>query len=131
MALEDELKAQASILRGHALGLMLYGSHASGRAHARSDVDLCVVAGPGRSVEDALSLARSHLDVPGLVLDLHAFEDLPLYLQGAVIDADRIVWSLDDVALYAYLRPFRRRWDDQKHRTRVAADDVRRALAKP
>lgn len=129
MAREEHLREALKPLRGTAMGAMLWGSHASGTSHARSDVDVCLVVGREHDAEEAfaaaLNVAGRHRD-----LDLKLFEDLPLYLQGAVIDADRVLFAEDEVALYEYLRPFRRRWDDEKHRARVSAEDVLRALAR-
>jgi predicted nucleotidyltransferase len=117
--------------RGHALGAMLFGSCALGNAHERSDIDLCVVAGPGGDVRALEALALRTMGEATLRnLDVHIFEALPLYLQGAVIDADRVVWSEDEVALYAYLYPFRRRWNGEKHRGAVPIEDLQAAMAR-
>lgn len=115
-------------LRGEVVAVLLWGSHAAGRAHERSDVDLCVVVGPSGDRERARSAA---LRATTERVDVKVFEDLPLYLQGAVIEADRLLWAEDEVALWEYLRPYRRRWADQKHRIAANDEALKRALAEP
>lgn len=118
-------------MEGRIMGAFLWGSHATGRAHGASDVDVCLVAGPARDPGEIQHLAWRHVRAPDLQLDVRVFEDLPRYLQGAVLDADRLLWAEDRLRLYEYLYPFRKRWADEAARSRVSEEDLRRAIARP
>ncbi|WP_292540696.1 nucleotidyltransferase domain-containing protein [Methanothrix sp.] len=88
------------------LGVLLYGSWARGDAGPDSDIDLCLVA---PEAEDRAGLWRefvSHLRSEKY--DLRIFEILPLY---------------------EYFYPFRREWDDQKHRHTLSAGEVKELIA--
>lgn len=127
MGVEEDVTRDFAHAARHVAGILLWGSHAEERAHARSDVDVCVVAGPGLTIEEALRLAWSG---PGTSprYDVHVFEELPLYLKGEVLDRGRLVATRDEPALSEYLRPFRKVWDDQRRRATPTREDVRRML---
>lgn len=86
------------------------------------------MAGPAADRDALFGVVLRELASRGL--DVRLFEDLPLYLQGAVLEADTLLWTEDEVALYVYLRPFRRRWADEAHRLAANDDALRRALAR-
>lgn len=111
------------------LGAFLWGSHASGRAHSRSDIDVCLVAGPGVDPGDILRLIWSDGHLGREHYDVKMFEHLPIYLQGEVLDTGRLLFSRDEPVLSEYLRPFRKRWEGQAHRNRPNAKDMERILA--
>jgi uncharacterized protein len=48
--------------------------------------------------------------------EVRIFEHLPLYMKIAVIEEGVVVCSRDILELYEYFYPFRRVWEDQKHR---------------
>lgn len=104
------------------LGILLWGSHAKGDATERSDVDLCIVAGPDR---DRTQILRAVWAQVGKQVDVKVFEDLPVYLQGEVFEAHRVLSTEDEPTLYEYLRPFWKRWRDQVHRQRLTTDEAR------
>lgn len=65
------------------------------------------MAGPDTDRVDALHAAwRAFRDPP---VDVKVFEDLPVYLQGAVLEANEVLASPDEPALFEYLRPFWKR----------------------
>lgn len=111
------------------LGAYLWGSRASGRAHSRSDIDVCIVAGPGVDPSDVLRRIWTEGLLGAARYDVKVFEDLPLYLQGEVLDTGRLLFSRDEPALSEYLRPFQKRWADQAHRNRPNPEDMERILA--
>lgn len=127
MALEDDVARDFAHVSPHVAGLFLWGSHAEGRAHPRSDVDVCIVAGPGITVEEALRLAWSGAGASSRY-DVHVFEELPLYLKGEILDRGRLLATRNELSLSEYLRPFRKIWDDQRRRATPTRDDVRRML---
>jgi uncharacterized protein len=114
---------QAPFWSDRARGVLLYGSHARGEAGPRSDIDLCIVA---PEVADKATLWRefiSHLRDDRY--DVRIFELLPLRIKIAVIEEGLVVYSRDDLELYEYFHPFRREWEDQKHRQEVSREEMR------
>ncbi len=109
--------------REKVLGVLLYGSQARGEAGPRSDIDLCIVA-PWAA--DRSSLWRrfvSHLKDSRY--DVRIFELLPLFLKAAVIEQGIVVYCEDEPELYEYFYPFRRDWQDQKHRQEMTPEETR------
>jgi len=109
------------------LGVLLYGSWARGDAGPDSDIDLCLVA---PEAEDRAGLWRefvSHLRSEKY--DLRIFEILPLHIKMAVIEEGFVLWSRDILELYEYFYPFRREWDDQKHRHDLSPGEMRELIA--
>jgi hypothetical protein len=53
------------------------------------------------------------------------FELLPLNLKAAMIEQGVVVHSKDGPELYEYFYPFRRDWDDQKHRQTLTLEEAR------
>lgn len=116
----DEVTREFSMLRRETAGVFLWGSHATGSAHARSDVDVCLVAGPTR---DAVEVLLRGLEIAGRAetpYDVRVFEELPLFLKGAMLDSGRLAFAEDPVALQSYLWPWRKVWADQQARTLAA-----------
>jgi hypothetical protein len=109
------------------LGVLLYGSWARGDAGPDSDIDICLVA---PEAEDKSGLWRefvSHLRSEKY--DVRIFEILPLYIKMAVIEEGSVLRSRDVLELYEYFYPFRREWDDQKHRHTLSAGEVKELIA--
>lgn len=114
---------QDPLWREQVLGVLLYGSQATGEAGPRSDIDLCIVA---PNVSDHSLLWRkfvSHLRDSRY--DVRIFEQLPLFLKAAVIEEGIVVYCEDEPELYEYFYPFRRDWQDQKHRQEMTAEEAR------
>jgi uncharacterized protein len=122
-----KVKADLSFLqdplwRAQVLGVLLYGSQATGEAGPRSDIDLCIVA---PQAADSSSLWRrfvSHLRDSRY--DVRIFELLPLFLKAAVIEQGVVVYCVDEPELYEYFYPFRRDWQDQKHRQEMTPEEA-------
>lgn len=124
--------AVAPVLRAvapRALALYLWGSHARGEAHERSDVDVCVVGGPGADLDAVYRSVLQGLSTTTSELDVKLFEDLPLYLKGEILDEGRVLWTRDPQALDEYLWMTRKLWRDARRRHVVDPEDVKRALA--
>lgn len=129
MALQERLGEILAPVKGHAAAFFLWGSHARQEAHARSDIDVCVVAGPGADVTALQRLLWREISAEGEELDVKIFEDLPLYLKGEVLDEGILIWAQDRQVLEDYLWRYRKLWRDARHRHDVSADEIRRALA--
>ncbi|MDD2754244.1 MAG: nucleotidyltransferase domain-containing protein [Methanothrix sp.] len=120
---EDLSFLQDSVWREQILGVLLYGSQATGESGPRSDIDLCIVA---PCAADRSSLWRrfvSHLKDSRY--DVRIFELLPLFLKAAVIEQGIVVYCEDEPELYEYFYPFRRDWQDQKHRQEMTPEEAR------
>jgi uncharacterized protein len=49
---------------------------------------------------------------------------LPLHIKIAVIEEGLVVYARDILELYEYFYPFRREWEDQKHRQEVSREEM-------
>ena len=128
----DEVVARAKrdflFLQDRVLGVMLFGSWARDEATERSDIDLCIVA---PEVADRAALRREALArIRDARYDVRIFELLPLFMKMAVIEEGIVVQSRDVLELYEYFYPFRREWDDQKHRQKISREEMREILRK-
>ncbi|MCA1814537.1 MAG: nucleotidyltransferase domain-containing protein [Halobacteriales archaeon] len=111
------------------MGVYVFGSHAEGAATPRSDIDVCIVGGPGVPPQEALRLAWSRADLGGQPYDVKAFEELPLYLKAEVLEHGVLVHARDEPRLSEYLRTWRKIWADQAHRNQPNAEDMARIAA--
>lgn len=107
------------------LGVFLFGSQVTGRSTGRSDVDVCIVAGPGADPWEVLghSWEATRADPR---YDIKVFEELPLFLKGAVLDEGVLLLSRDRVGLSEYLWHWRKLWSDQRHRVRLRPEEEAR-----
>ena len=94
--------------------MLLYGSQARGEAGPDSDIDLCVVAPESKDKANLWREFISHLRSDRY--DVRIFEILPLHIKMSVIEEGVVLYSRDELELYEYFYPFRREWEDQKHR---------------
>lgn len=109
------------------LGVLLYGSWSRGEAGEGSDIDLCIVI-PQTSGRAALWREFvSHLRDQRY--EVRIFEMLPLHIKMAVIDEGVVLHSRDDLELWEYFSPFRREWEDQKHRHMLDPEEMRSLIA--
>lgn len=103
-------------------GILLYGSWATGEAHPGSDIDICIVA---PQAENKIKLWRMALaGIHEQLYDLRIFELMPLYLKMEVIERGIVVFARDIYELYEYFYPFRRMWEDQKHRQSISLEEA-------
>lgn len=110
--------------REDVLGVLLYGSQASGDATPRSDVDICVVA-PDADREDLFRTILRHVREP---YDVKIFESLPMYLKIRVIRNHVVVYARDVLDLYEYFYTYRKLWKDQERRNTLTQEDVEALL---
>ena len=119
-------KRDFQFLQDQVLGIMLFGSWARNDASERSDIDLCLVA---PEVEDKAALWREAISEPrDSRYDVRIFELLPPYMKMAVIEEGLVIYARDILDLYEYFYPFRRVWEDQKHRQQVSREEMRSML---
>jgi predicted nucleotidyltransferase len=124
----ETLRRVLEPLENDVLGAYLFGSHATGHATSRSDVDVCLVAGPKREPVEVLRAAwrKTRLREDGY--DVQVFEQMPLYLKAQVLEQGDLILSRDEPTLSEHLRRWRKIWNDQAHRNRTTEEDVERIL---
>ena len=121
-AVIEKARRDLEFLQEEVLGVLLYGSWARGEAHERSDIDICIVA-PDAEDKAAL-LLKALAGIRDDRYDLRIFELLPLYLKMAVIEEGIPIFVADAGELYEYFYPFRRMWEDQRHRQTLSRDEM-------
>lgn len=104
------------------LGMLIYGSVATGASTERSDIDVCVVA---PLVADKVRFSRTILaNVKDVRYDVRLFELMPLYIQMDVIEHGTVIYTQDIYELYEYFYGFRKLWEDQKARQRLSKEEA-------
>ena len=104
------------------LGVILYGSYATGEETIRSDIDICIVAPDLQSYEAWSWVCRRLGGEAEDALDIRVFGELPLHVQGDILDKGIVIVSPDIPALYERLFPTRKRWEDFKFKLKCCAN---------
>lgn len=125
----EELKRKLAPLEDCILGAYLYGSHATGPTTPRSDIDLCLVAGPDNDPREVLQEAYRRTPLGQPPYDVRIFEELPLYMKAQVLEDGNLILSRDEPALSEYVRRWSKVWGHQAHRNRTTKEDLERIFA--
>ena len=102
------------------LGVILYGSYLSGEESEQSDIDICIVA----SDQDLYQIHKyvyKNLEKNIEMYDIHFFEELPLHIQGRIIEEGMVILTNNLGDLSEYLHPFRKQWVHEKWRIEKVA----------
>ncbi len=84
------------------LAVLMFGSVARNEQGPASDVDICLVLQPGTSEE----MSQKRLEYLALFdLDIHVFQQFPLYVRRRVLKEGTVLLSKDDDALYQLALP--------------------------
>jgi predicted nucleotidyltransferase len=111
---------------GDVLAVLLFGSRARGEAAPDSDVDVCLVLQARRYDPLALSLKKlEYLKMGGL--DVHVYQQLPLYIRRRVLKEGEVLYVRDEEALYETAFRTARAFEDFKHHYHAYLDEVARA----
>jgi len=92
--------------------VLLYGSRAEGRAHERSDWDICLVA-PEKDSWEVVKQTWHHTETRREEYDVHTFEELPLKIKKRIIDNHELLWKQEDFRIQEYMHRYRKIWNDQ------------------
>ncbi|MBI2238988.1 MAG: nucleotidyltransferase domain-containing protein [Actinobacteria bacterium] len=79
------------------LAVLLFGSRARDEASNASDVDVCLVLRPEAGVSPSEERLRYLAEFD---LDVHVFQELPLYIRSRVLKEGRVLLAKDEDALY-------------------------------
>ena len=107
------------------LAVILFGSRARGEDIPDSDIDICLVLEP-RSYSD-LELSKRKLDyLAEFDLDIHIYQQLPLYIRHRVLKEGKILFCRDEDALYDLAFRTIREHEDFKHIYREYLEEIAR-----
>jgi predicted nucleotidyltransferase len=81
------------------LALILFGSTARKDNYKESDVDICLVLMPQSYTTIELS-QKKMVYLKSFNLDIHIFQQLPLYIKRRVLKEGKVLHCKDDDALY-------------------------------
>ena len=96
------------------LSVILFGSQACGEATAASDVDVCLVLLNQRY--DSLYLSRTKLEYLKMDgLDIHIYQQLPLYIRRRVIKEGKVLFVRDEELLYELAFRTAQAFEDFRH----------------
>ena len=81
------------------LAILLYGSCARQENDNISDIDICIALKTRTNNKDCS--AKRHQYLTKFDLDIHIFQQLPLYIQMRVIREGKVLFCYNEDALYA------------------------------
>ncbi|MEE8167418.1 MAG: nucleotidyltransferase domain-containing protein [Candidatus Hydrothermarchaeales archaeon] len=103
------------------LAVILFGSYV--RDEASRDIDVCLVVAPSR--EETVNLAKKGLEYIGKFdLDIHTYQELPLYIQIRVLKEGKVLLCKDEDALYDISIKTSRYFEDYYPRYRAYLESV-------
>lgn len=103
------------------LAVIIYGSYA--RDEAYRDIDVCLVIDPSKEKE--VDLAGKDIDYMGeFGLDIHTYQELPLYIQMRVLREGKLLLCKDEDALYDVSIRTSRYFEDYYPRYRAYLESV-------
>ena len=109
----------------HILAVFLYGSVAREEEHNQSDIDVCLVLNPARYPPKEIS--QKKLEYLKLFeLDVHVFQQLPVYIRTRVLKEGKILFCRDEGELYELAFVVIREWADFEHIYREYLEEVAR-----
>ncbi|MCD6540704.1 nucleotidyltransferase domain-containing protein [Candidatus Bipolaricaulota bacterium] len=107
------------------LAVIRFGSRARGEDIPDSDIDICLVLEP-RSYSD-LELSKKKLDyLAEFDLDIHIYQQLPLYIRHRVLKEGKVLFCRDEDVLYDLAFRTIREYEDFKHIYREYLEEIAR-----
>ncbi|MBI3027651.1 nucleotidyltransferase domain-containing protein [Candidatus Woesearchaeota archaeon] len=108
------LKKDLEEIREGTFAILIYGSYATGNAHIRSDIDVCVVL-KSNDKEEIKNIYRKILRISAKneKYDIKIFEQMPLFMKIQVVKDGNIIYAKDKAGLEEYFYFFRKLWQDQ------------------
>ncbi|WP_371802315.1 nucleotidyltransferase domain-containing protein [Candidatus Lokiarchaeum ossiferum] len=96
-------------------GVVLFGSYLTGDETDRSDIDICLVA-PNQNLYQLHKFIYSQIEKNCKDYEIRFFEELPLYIQGVIIENGIVILSPDLGDLSEYFYSYRKQWVHEKWR---------------
>lgn len=115
----DDIKKQISedfkftLKNPKILGVFLFGSSLYEAHHQQSDIDICIVT-KYPELLNAYNFIMENISSHIGQYDIRFFRELPLTIQGEIMEHGIPVVSRDIPELYEYLFPYRKRYEDWK-----------------
>ncbi|MFX1239445.1 MAG: nucleotidyltransferase domain-containing protein [Promethearchaeota archaeon] len=111
----DRVKEDFSFIKinPNILGIILYGSRIYGDSHLKSDIDICVVS-TYEKIVDAYNFIIENTNHNNEIYDIRFFNELPLVIQGEIMENGIIAISNDIYELHEYFFNYRKMYDDWK-----------------
>lgn len=108
------LKEDLEEIKDNVFAILIYGSYVTGKAHKRSDIDVCVVL-KSTDKEQANHIFKQILRISAKneKYDIKIFEQMPLFLKMDAIENGKIIYAKDTSELEEYFYFFRKLWQDQ------------------
>lgn len=98
------------------LAVILFGSLARGEQKPDSDIDICLVLMPQKKPYEKTLLSDKRIEYIGQFdLDLHIFQQLPIYIRQRVIKEGKISLVKDEDMLYEVAIRMIQEFEDFKH----------------
>jgi len=98
------------------LAVLLFGSAARGELSSHSDIDVCLVLEPQPKSYARTSLSRKRLEyLQHFDLDVHVFQQLPLYIRRRVLKEGQVLFVRDEDLLYDVAFRTAQAFEDFKH----------------
>ncbi|MDI6654472.1 MAG: nucleotidyltransferase domain-containing protein [Methanobacteriota archaeon] len=105
----QQIKKDFEFVKDSVKGVLLFGSHATGKVDKRSDIDICLVSPKNKKI------ILKVFERLGNKYDVKIFEELPLYIKIDVIKNHITIFG-DEVYLSYYFYNFRKEWKDVEPR---------------
>ena len=108
------LKKDLEEIREEVFAILIYGSYATGDAHIRSDIDVCVVL-KNNDKEEIKDIYRKILRVSAKneKYDIRIFEQMPLFMKIQAIKNGNVIHAKNKSELEEYFYFFIKLWHDQ------------------
>ena len=98
------------------LAVILFGSLARGEQKPNSDIDICLVLMPQKKPYEPIFLSHKRMEYLGQFdLDLHIFQQLPIYIRQRVIKEGKVLLVKDEDMLYEVAFRMIQEFEDFKH----------------
>jgi predicted nucleotidyltransferase len=98
------------------LAVILFGSMARGDQKPDSDIDICLILMQQKKPYEPISLSNKRIEYLGQFdLDLHIFQQLPIYIRRNVIKDGKVLLVKDEDMLYDVAFRTAQKFEDFKH----------------
>lgn len=94
--------------------VVIFGSHAAGDSHAKSDIDIAIIT-RNSDLDENMKLMKGIIGKAPPIYDIKIYELLPLKIKINIADTFLPLYG-NKVDISEYFYYYRKLWDDNKHR---------------